>query len=505
MVEAPTDMIEPLHGTDKFRVRMRQQLRTPEKADEFVVQLTAFCERNKELGKVSVFEDFDISQNLLQSNHMEGIVAALQDSNTHVERFRAFALPYLDDMACHDLANWLSTVTVEHAPCEMHLSDCAITAVGFDYLMQAIMENDAFPPLDPKRQGAKLPMYLRLEHNYIDPTTIQEKIDEGVLAVMRKTGPAAYAPEVKCRLLVHEDGKLKQKDGDPPSPEDAPAPKRVQPTRYDEGTTGGWARNGHRDSKDSSSHSWSKRITPLKSSEGSRSYGSSYGSASDWRKKASAGRQDDKWESKQALPAPASTTRERVQWPTSSSSHAERHSGSSYRSDNWSDSRYSSYNKRDDASRHTSSGTDRRAQAKTYDDYSRTKPRHSSYPEEPPAKRARFSKDSGRDHQSDRKGWQDDRRWDDSKGRESAKGSGRVSAIGSRRQAPDTANARVTAGSSRRPREPAAPERSRARPTAAPDGKDLPDGWEIHVAEEYDIEYFWNRLTGESSWERPTG
>eukprot|EP00971_Amphidinium_carterae_P254719 5056412-Amphidinium_carterae.1 len=40
------------------------------------------------------------------------------------------------------------------------------------------------------------------------------------------------------------------------------------------------------------------------------------------------------------------------------------------------------------------------------------------------------------------RGWQDDRRWDDSKGRESAKGSGRVSAIGSRRQAPDTVRAR---------------------------------------------------------------
>jgi len=469
-----TDMIEPLHGTDKFRVRQRQQLRTPEKADEFVSQLVAFCEQAKEHGKVSVFEDFDISQNLLQLEHIEGIVTALIDSNAHVERFRAFALPYLDDMACTVLAGWLANVSLEHAPCEMHLSDCAITAVGFTVLMQVIQDSDAFPPLDPKRHGEKLPMYLRLEHNYIDTTAIQEKLDEGVLAMMQKSGPAAYAPEVKCRLLVHEDGKLKQKDGDPPSPEDAPPPKRVQPTPFD-GPHKGWGRNGQ--SGDSS-----RKILPLRSSEGSKSYGSSYRSSSDWRSKG---------ESRQALPAPASSTRERVRWPSSKVGTT---SGSSYGSEKWSDSRYRSYDKRDDTSRHASSGADRSRQDRSYGDssYYRSKTRQSSYEDAPAAKRTKVSMG----YQSDRQGWQDDKRWD----------RGREPAIGSRRKAPDTANARVTSGSARRPKEPVATTRYRPRPTAAPDDGllDLPDGWEMHHAEEYDLDYYWNKNTGESSWERPT-
>mmetsp|Transcript_75987 Transcript_75987/g.180768 ORF Transcript_75987/g.180768 Transcript_75987/m.180768 type:complete len:480 (-) Transcript_75987:156-1595(-) len=471
--QAQYEMIEPLRGTDKFVVRMRQHLRTPEKADEFVLQLSAFCEHARDEGKTVVFEDFDISQNLLQPDHIEGILAALTETNAHVERFRAFALPHLDDMACTALAGWLSSVTLDNAPCEMHLSDCAITAVGFTVLIQALIENDAFPPNDPKHPGRRFPMYLRLEHNYIDGSAIQEKVDEGVISVFKKQASSHFSDKVKVRLLVHEDGKFKQKDGDPPNPEDAPPPKRVHETRFTKGS----GKNGH--SKGGpiaplreSGRSWDRDRSwggSDRSRGSDRSFWSSGGDRSwdrdrdrdsdrrwshdrynehddrdrrDWRSKGD-------YSSRQALPAASSSTREtlrfnspRIRGGSSSHGHSRssRESGSRRGVELKPAPRSESYTVTG-----KSSGSSR--------------PRASeSAADAPASKRSRI--DGGREAR-DR-----DRKADD----------------------------KGTSGSDRRPPR---------EPRASAGGK-LPPDWEEHFSDEYKINYYWNCKTGASSWERPT-
>jgi len=135
---------------------------------------------------------------------------------------------------------------------EMHLSDNAISTVGFHDLAQAFEENDVFPPKDPKYPDkGPLPVYVRLEGNYIEKEAIQEKIDSGVFMAMRKSDRPKYSAEVKVRLLVREDRDFAQKKGNPPLPEDAPAPKRVhdygkgsESSKGGKGGGGGWERDG---------------------------------------------------------------------------------------------------------------------------------------------------------------------------------------------------------------------------------------------------------------------
>jgi len=213
----------------KFVVRLRQKLRNADSAEQFCEELVAQIEEKRAVGEVLVFEDFDISQNPISFEHLEGIFNALTDSSVQVERLRAFGVPTLDDMAASLLAGWLHEVTQETAPFELHLSDCAITEVGFRAIMEALSDNATFPAPDPNNPSrGLLPLYCRVEGNYIDVAALKETVDSGIATTMKKNSRTdGFSESTKCRLLVREDGTFQQRRGSPPAPEDAPPPRAV--------------------------------------------------------------------------------------------------------------------------------------------------------------------------------------------------------------------------------------------------------------------------------------
>merc|ERR1719215_1794196 len=101
------------------------------------------------------FRDFDISQNVIRLEHAARIFGAFTVFDTNVERLRVFGNLGLNDDACTPLAAWLAAVKQETSPLELHLSDCAITDVGFCRLVDAFARNAAFP------RGGDRPMYVR--------------------------------------------------------------------------------------------------------------------------------------------------------------------------------------------------------------------------------------------------------------------------------------------------------------------------------------------------------
>jgi len=214
----------------KYVVQMRQKLKNPEVVSEFCNELQAKVDELKAAGDMLTFEDFDISENRVAEDGFESILGILADGVVHVERFRAFGCPTLNDEAASFLAGWLIGVTRETTPFEMHLSDCAITTTGFSDLVKALQDNGAFPGPDPKNATNSLPMYLRLENNYIENSAIQQAIDDNILVAMKKgSGLHLLSTEFKARLLVREDGRSRQKAGMPPAPEDVPSPRPVRP------------------------------------------------------------------------------------------------------------------------------------------------------------------------------------------------------------------------------------------------------------------------------------
>merc|ERR1719414_2720392 len=131
------EMIERCPGqANKYMVRLRQKLKTEHICMAFNQQLTDKIEEERSQGKLLIVEDFDISQNIIPSEQLELLLATLADGGVHVERFRAFGVPTLNDHQANFLAGWLSGVTDDTAPFELHLSDCAITTEGFQALVQ---------------------------------------------------------------------------------------------------------------------------------------------------------------------------------------------------------------------------------------------------------------------------------------------------------------------------------------------------------------------------------
>ena len=56
-----------------------------------------------------------------------------------VERLRAFGVCTLDDEGAVIMSSWLQGVVPETVPRELHLSDCALTGVGFKSLMDGLL------------------------------------------------------------------------------------------------------------------------------------------------------------------------------------------------------------------------------------------------------------------------------------------------------------------------------------------------------------------------------
>merc|ERR1719410_2548160 len=143
------------------------------------------------------------------------------------------------------MANDLSSET---APAELHLSDCALTSDGFNLLMNAIEEKELYPTSIVR--GRSLPLYLRLENNYIDEAVMQEKIDAGIIRRYKKAPGAQQeaGPGVKVNLVVNRDSGLQQKTGLPPSIEEAAPPKEVYDRSSGKGWSSGWNNKGSKGS-----------------------------------------------------------------------------------------------------------------------------------------------------------------------------------------------------------------------------------------------------------------
>eukprot|EP00929_Paragymnodinium_shiwhaense_P115339 TRINITY_DN8411_c0_g1_i1.p1 TRINITY_DN8411_c0_g1~~TRINITY_DN8411_c0_g1_i1.p1 ORF type:complete len:787 (+),score=124.37 TRINITY_DN8411_c0_g1_i1:89-2449(+) len=124
--------------------------------------------------------DLDLSQNPLTPEQFRRLFTLIQNNNTKVLRIRLFACVNLNDSAADIISNYLSSCTDETAPWELHLSDCAITSVGFEKLVSAI-EGSGLYPLYDANSGKARPLYMRLERNFIGTDSIQEYVDSGAI------------------------------------------------------------------------------------------------------------------------------------------------------------------------------------------------------------------------------------------------------------------------------------------------------------------------------------
>jgi len=210
-------------------VKGRRRVSEPGAWEAFIEELQNKLIQLKDSNPNVLVSDLDISQNKCTPEQFEQLFNALGFVGVKVQRFRMFGCPGFNDEAMQFLSDHMAKdLTSETAPAELHLSDCALTSDGFNLLMNAIEDNELYPTSVAK--GRSVPLYLRLENNYIDEAVMQEKIDAGIIKRFKKT-PGAHmeaAPGVKVNLVVQkESGSLQQKTGPPPSPEDAPPPKEV--------------------------------------------------------------------------------------------------------------------------------------------------------------------------------------------------------------------------------------------------------------------------------------
>ena len=219
------EIVESRDQPGKLVVKMQGRLNEKFRTWKFIHLLENLIYYHESTGTTVVFEDFDISRNSLATTDLELIFNLLAHSCVHVERLRLFAISTLNDEACRIVADWLASIIHSNVPLEMHLSDCAISNKGFVHIMKALKQNNAFPGFHPKHHS-KVPMYLRLENNYIDDTIIQKAVDSHVLRIMQKKGEKPwYYEQAKARLLKLGHS-YQQNQGEPPKPQDAP-PKQI--------------------------------------------------------------------------------------------------------------------------------------------------------------------------------------------------------------------------------------------------------------------------------------
>jgi hypothetical protein len=474
---------------DKLVVRLRQQLRTSDKSSRFCDALTEAIDKEKIKGKIAVIEDLDISQNLIPVEQWQNIFAALTDQEVHVERFRAFGCPTFNDDVADQLAGWLADLNENNLPYEMHLSDNAITGAGFQSLSRALENNDAFPGHDPKRPDkGKLPLYLRLECNYIDETVIQEQIDNGVYIKMKKGGPPNYHDTAKARILCERG--FQQKTGEPPAPEDAPAPKRV--SEKGKGISKGKDKDSRGKGKSSTKGSSKGKDSRTKACKGlGRPVNVKGTSASAVEK----GRGKSKTSAKDDVRGKGKSKGKAVREEVRSLSQGTK--GAGKRPAVTPVSKGSAKG----ASKGTSKGKDAR-----------------------PVRMALTSsrqEDSRKGAARDRPGKGASREQDRSSGGKSAgkanghRESGRPPFNAFADKAPVKRSGSANLFEDRRDvrREPLRTERrdtGSSRTSAAPPEKkprvseQLPLNWEKHYSEEYKLHYYWNKKNGESQWDKPT-
>jgi len=226
--------VEILGDPENLNVKANRKLQTPEEAEAFNDQLVLTLNQHQEENPHAQlkFEDLDISQNPIPVEQFDALFSTLATMGVHVMRLKMFGCPTVNDEVCGYIGRWLSQVTADNCPSEIHLSDCAITGEGFLAIMTACENNIGVPRIHPNSQRT-VPLYLRLEGNYIPEALIHQKVEEGVIGQFQKSKGASKGeqqiPEgAKCKLLVTQMNQFRQNEGEPPPPEDAPPPKAVK-------------------------------------------------------------------------------------------------------------------------------------------------------------------------------------------------------------------------------------------------------------------------------------
>jgi len=217
------------HPNGKHNVSLRQRLHDTGEVEEFCSELAELLEQEAHAGNTATFEDFDISQNRIPGECFEEIFMHLTIAEASVFRFKAFGCPALGDAAISMLAGWLSSAKPGALPSEVHLSDCAITGEGFEAMVEAFRNSAALPAQDRYNPDRTVPIYVRVENNYIDEAILQAAIDEGVMVKWKKGDSMPQDPTIKGRLVVWDRAKFAQKKGAPPDPTLVPEPAKVGP------------------------------------------------------------------------------------------------------------------------------------------------------------------------------------------------------------------------------------------------------------------------------------
>jgi len=225
-----------------LEIKGRRRLDKVGAFEALLEQLVQEIEKKGDQG--CIISDCDVSQNKLSYEQFEALFTALGAHSARVLRFRMFGCATINDEVVRVIADYFRLLSQEHLPTEMHLSDCAITTEGFTALMAAFEETDLYPATHP---GSMRPtaLYLRLENNYISEAAIQEKVDAGIIKPFKK-GPGSQGggkEGAKVDLVVRDLGKYQQKQGEPPSPEEAPPPRQVH-DRSTDLQQGGWQQPG---------------------------------------------------------------------------------------------------------------------------------------------------------------------------------------------------------------------------------------------------------------------
>lgn len=221
-------IVETAEGLE---IKGRRKFARPEAFDAMIDDLVARLTKQIEQGKKKVISDLDLSQNKLTSEQWENLFYTLQVAEATVVRFRLFGCATLNDEVMQLMADYFrANLDAETCPTEMHLSDCAITAEGFQNFMSALEETELYPKPNPHQPGKGSPLYLRLENNYISEETIQEKVEAGVVQPFTKNKNRSCeiegAPKVNL-VVARVDAGFQQKSGEPPAPEQAAPMKNV--------------------------------------------------------------------------------------------------------------------------------------------------------------------------------------------------------------------------------------------------------------------------------------
>lgn len=212
-----------------LEVKARRQVPDQATFDKLIEAITNQLQ-GQSVGTPTI-SDLDLSQNKLSYDNWEALFSTLDSLQCRVIRFRLFGCPTLNDDVAILLGDFLRLLTPEKAPTEMHLSDCAMTSVGFQAIVGAVEDTEVYPL---QASGRPTALYMRLENNFIAEEVIKEKVDTGLIKAFKK-GPGAKGggPDgFKIDLVVVQSGSFQQKSGDPPAPEDAPAPKNVSDGRW---------------------------------------------------------------------------------------------------------------------------------------------------------------------------------------------------------------------------------------------------------------------------------